>query len=81
LALVKEEALRAAFHGNPQKVMEKAQVLYRKLALQGGDHALKKGETGHYEHDVVDVEQEVDGVAAAPKEKQGRVQLGLNKAK
>jgi hypothetical protein len=24
LALVKEEALRAAFHGNPQEVMEKA---------------------------------------------------------
>jgi hypothetical protein len=42
---------------------------------------LEEGDTGRHEHDVVDVEQEVDGVVATPKNKQGRVRLGLNKTK
>jgi hypothetical protein len=35
--LVKEEALDAALHGDPKKVVERAQVLHRELALQGSD--------------------------------------------
>jgi hypothetical protein len=35
---------------------------------------------GCREHNVVDVEQEVDSVVAAPVDEQGRVRLGLNEA-
>ena len=45
---------------------------------QGRDCALKKIGVGRHEHDVVDVEQQVDGVFAASVDEQGRVQLGLD---
>jgi hypothetical protein len=61
--------------------VERAQVLYRKLRLQGGDHALEEDRIGHYEHDVVDIEQEVDGVIIVPKDKQECVRLDLDEAK
>jgi hypothetical protein len=41
---------------------------------------LKKSSTGCREHDVVDVEQEVEGVVAVPIYEQGRVRLGLDEA-
>jgi hypothetical protein len=46
---VKEEALGPPLHGNLEKV-ERAQVLYRELALE-------ECHTGCREHDVVDVER------------------------
>jgi hypothetical protein len=41
---------------------------------------VKKVGGGCREHNVVDVEQEVDGVVAAPVDEQGRVRLGLDEA-
>jgi hypothetical protein len=46
----------------PKKVVERPQVLHRKLMLKGDDHALKEGNTRQREHHVIDVEQEVDGI-------------------
>jgi hypothetical protein len=42
---------------------------------------LNEGGTGHREHVVVDVEQEVDGVVIVSNDEQGRVLLGVNKVK
>jgi hypothetical protein len=39
---------------------------------------LEEGRTGYREHDVVDIEQEVDSVVVAPKNKQGCVRIGLD---
>jgi hypothetical protein len=40
LALVKEETLGPAFDGNAKEVVEGAQVLHRKLPLEGDDRAM-----------------------------------------
>jgi hypothetical protein len=42
---------------------------------------LEKIDTRCCEHDVVDVEQEVDGAIATMIDEQGQVRLGLNEAK
>jgi hypothetical protein len=70
---VKEEALGPRFHSGPRKVVERAQVLLCELALKGNDHALKQGTTRRREHDVVDVEEEVDDVIVMPMNEHGRV--------
>jgi hypothetical protein len=80
LLLVKEEALWATLQGDPEKVVERAQVLHHKLALQGSDRELEENGTGCREHNVVDVE-EVEDVAAASKDEQGLVRLSLDEAK
>jgi hypothetical protein len=46
----------------PKKVVERPHVPHRKLTLKGNDRALKEGNTRQREHDVIDVEQEVDGI-------------------
>jgi hypothetical protein len=78
LALVEEETLRPSFGGDLEEVVEKSQVLHRELALRSDNRALKKGITRRCDHDVIDVEQEVDGVVAMPIDEQGRVRLCLD---
>jgi hypothetical protein len=54
--------------------------LHCELPLKGADHVLKKVGGGRHEHDVVDVEQEVDDVVIVLVDEHGHVRLGLNKA-
>jgi hypothetical protein len=61
-------------------VLERPHVLYRELALKSDDRVLEKISTGRHEHDVVDVEQQVDGVVAALVDEQRRVRLDFDKA-
>jgi hypothetical protein len=70
----------AALHDDPEKVVERAQVLHRELGCCV-DRALEENDTGHREHDVVKVEEEVDDVVAMPKVAQGCVRHVLNEAK
>jgi hypothetical protein len=70
LALVKEEALGAALHGDPEEV--KRTHVHSELTLQSDERALEDSGTGHCKHDVVDIE-EVDGVVDTLKDEQGRV--------
>jgi hypothetical protein len=35
-------------------------------SLKGGDRALKESGTGHSKHDVIDIDEEVDGVVVVP---------------
>jgi hypothetical protein len=70
--------LWATLHGDPEKVVERAQFLHSELAQQDCDRALEKDGTGHREHDIVDVE--VDNVVAASKDEQQRVRAGLDEA-
>jgi hypothetical protein len=79
LALVKEEAMWAALHGDFEEV-ERAQVLHCELALQSDGSALEENDSGCREHDVIDVE-DVVGVVVVPKDEQGCVRLGLDEAK
>jgi hypothetical protein len=72
LALVKEEPLGPSLGSDAEEV-ETSQVFHRELPLKGGDRAMKKVGSGRREHDVVDVEQEEDGVVAAPVDEHGRV--------
>jgi hypothetical protein len=62
---MKEETLRPAFGGDDEEVVKGPQVLHRELPLKGNDRAPKVS-GGCCEHNIVDVEQEVDGVVAAP---------------
>lgn len=80
LPLMEKEALWTALHVDPQKAMEKTQVLHRGLLLQGGDCALKEGRTGLREHNIVDVQQQVEGVNVVLEDEKGRVQLGFDEA-
>ena len=57
-------------HNDPQEVVERAQVFHREFPLQGDDCVLKEGRTVRPEHDVVDVEHQVDGVSVAPEDEQ-----------
>jgi broad specificity phosphatase PhoE len=52
---VKEEAIGVTLHSDPKKVVERAQMLHRDLALQGVDRALREYNAGGHENDVVDV--------------------------
>ena len=67
LALVKEEAMGRRSMVIPMEMVERAEVLYRELTLQHDDRALEGG-TGCFEHDVVDMEKEVDGTVVAPQD-------------
>jgi hypothetical protein len=66
LALVKKETLRPLLGDDAEEVVEMPQVLHRELTLKGDDRAPKKIDTGRHEHDVVDVEHQVDDVVTAP---------------
>jgi hypothetical protein len=54
--------------------------LHRALSLKGDDCVLKKIKTGNHEHDVINVEEQVDGVVAMPVDEHGHVRLGLDEA-
>jgi hypothetical protein len=73
LVLVKEENLGAMLYGDPEEVDGEGPGLSSQTQAAGWDHALEEGNTRRREHDVVDVEKEVDGVIATPKDEQGRV--------
>jgi hypothetical protein len=60
-------------------VVERPQVLHRKLLLEAGDDATQELRGGGGEHNIVDVE-EVRSVRAATEEEQGRVRLGFDEA-
>jgi hypothetical protein len=77
---VKEENLGAMLYGDPEEVDGEGPGLSSQTQAAGWDHALEEGNTRRREHDVVDVEKEVDGVIATPKDEQGRVWLGLDEA-
>ena len=64
LSLVEEQALGTALDGDPQKVVERPQVLHRKLMLEAGDDATQEPIGGGGEHNIFDVE-EVRSVRAA----------------
>jgi hypothetical protein len=78
LALVEEETLRPLLGSYTEEVVERSEVLHRKLVLISDDCALKKIGTGHHEHDVIDVEKQVEDVVAALVDEQGCLQLGLD---
>jgi hypothetical protein len=78
LALVEEETMRSSLGGDAKEVMKRPYVLHRELPLKGSYRVLKKVGSGHREHDVIDVEQEEDGVVVAPIDEQGCVRLDLN---
>ena len=65
LALREEQAIAAPLHMHPQEVMELTEVLHSELRLQRSDGALKESDRGGHEHNVVDVEQQVDRIIAA----------------
>lgn len=52
-------------YSDPKKVLEMAHVLHHELPLKSDDRALEEGGTGYREHDVVDVEEEVNDVVAS----------------
>jgi hypothetical protein len=79
LPLVEEQTLGTSLDGDPQEVVERPEVLHRKLPLETGDDATQKLEGGGGEDDVVDVEEEVRGIRTVTKDEQGRVRLGLDK--
>jgi hypothetical protein len=58
-----------------------AHVLHHKLPLKSGDRALEEGGTGYSEDDVVDIEEEVNGVVAALMDEPGHARLGLDEIK
>jgi hypothetical protein len=78
LPLVEEQAHGRALDGDSQEVVERPQVLHRKLLLEAGDDATHKLRGGGGEDDVVDVEEEVRCIGAATEDEQGRVRLGLD---
>jgi hypothetical protein len=80
LALVEEETLRLALGGDAEEVVKGPEVLHGEFPLKGDNRAVKEVGGGCREHNVVDVEQKVDGVVAAPVDEQGRVRLGLDEA-
>jgi hypothetical protein len=77
LALVEEETLRPALGGDAEEVVKGLQV-HHELPLKGDDRALLKVRGGCREHNVVDVEQEVDGVVVASVYEHRHVRLGLD---
>jgi hypothetical protein len=78
--MVEEETMSLPIGGDLEEVVVRSQVLHHELALKCGDRVLKKSDTRCYEHDAVDVEQEVYGVVAVPMDEHGRVRLGLDEA-
>jgi hypothetical protein len=75
---VEEQALGTALDDDPQEVVERPEVLHRKLLLEAGDDATQKLGGGGGEDDVVDVEEEVRCIRTVTEDEQGRVRLGLD---
>ena len=80
LALREEQASATALHMHPQEVMELTEVLHSELRLQRSDGALKESDRRGREHNVIDVEQQVDHIIAATEDEQGCVRLGLRES-
>jgi hypothetical protein len=76
---MQEESLGPTFGSDAEEVMERPQVLHRKLQLEGDDCALQEVGGGCREDNAVDVE-EVDEVLAPPVDEEGCVRLGLVEA-
>src|SRR6185369_5997148 len=77
LLLVKEKARRARLNSNTQEMMELTKILHSKLLLQRGDNALKQLLTGCYDHNVINIEQQVDSLIPTAVDEQKSVRLGL----
>jgi hypothetical protein len=75
LALVKEEALRATFHGDPKKRWRGP----KSFIVNSGCREVIM----HWRRTRLDTRTglEVDGVVIVPRDKQGRVRLDLDEAK
>jgi hypothetical protein len=78
LPLVEEHALGTTLDCDPQEVVERPEVLHRKLPLEAGDDVTQKLEGGGGEDDAIDVEEEVRCIRTVTKHEQGRVRLGLD---
>jgi len=65
---------------HPQEVMELTEVLHSELRLQRSDGVLKESDRRGREHNVIDVEQQVDHMLAATEDEQGCVRLGLRES-
>jgi hypothetical protein len=61
-------------------VVERVEVLHRKLLLESYSGTLEKLRARGDEDDVVDVEQQVSNVSAAAVDEERGVQLGLHEA-
>jgi hypothetical protein len=72
LALVEEEVVRPLLYCDAKEVVERAEVLHRKLLLESCSGTLEKLRARGGEDDDIDVEQQVSSVnAAAVDEQQG----------
>jgi hypothetical protein len=80
LALVEEEAVGPLLYWDAEEVVERAEVLHRKLLLESCSGTLEKIWAQGGENDVVDVEQQVRSVDAAAVDEQRGVRLGLHEA-
>jgi hypothetical protein len=61
-------------------VVERVEVLHRKLLLESCSGTLEKLQARGGEDDVVDVEQQVSSVSVAVVDEQRGVRLGIHKA-
>ena len=60
LPLVQKETRRARLNSDAQEVVELTKILHRELLLQRGDDTLKQLLTGSCEHNVIDIEQQIE---------------------
>ena len=60
--------------------MELTKILHSKLLLQRGDNALKQLLTGGYDHNVINIEQQVGSLIPTAVDEQRSVRLGLGES-
>src|SRR6185312_2401516 len=77
LPLVKEKTRRARLNSDAQEVVELIEILHSKLLLQRGDDTLKQPLTRGYEHNVINVEQQIGSLIPTVVDEERRVRLGL----
>jgi hypothetical protein len=77
LVLREKKTIRPTPNLHPEEVMEIAQVLHRKLLLQGSDGEMEEHYRRSTKDDVLHIEQQVDEVGTASEHKARGVRLGF----
>jgi len=70
LALGKKQTIASVLHLHAQEVLKLTQILHGKLLLQSRDRAAKELSRRSSEDNIIHVEEKIDSVGAATKDKQ-----------
>jgi hypothetical protein len=78
--LSEEESIGLMLYGDPQKMVQRADVLHGEFPLKGRYGVLQERCARRGKYNVINIKQQIYLIGAAAEDEQGGVRPGLNKS-